>query len=91
MEHFRRADVKIVKARGSGNFAVRLWLLLISEATPMKSDQHDRSNWSWTRMIAMHILKINRENAMMLQIYPKTVDNKRAGIWRDGLPQRRTN
>lgn len=51
-EHCRREGIKNVRAKIK-EISVRLCLLVLSEATPIKSQQHDCSNVSSTMMTLM--------------------------------------
>ena len=48
-DHCRRGDRKIVRSKGQ-EFAVRLCLLIMTEATSIKSHQHDCLSMSWARI-----------------------------------------
>ena len=74
--HKRWKDCKSQKAR---EFAVRLYLLVISEATPIKSHQHDCLNMSWTRMAAMHMPNWTEKSPRGLKLTQKTQVTK--GSW----------
>lgn len=43
-------------------FAVRLCLLAISEAAPLKSHKHDYTNVSWTRITPINMPKQTKES-----------------------------